>query len=178
MDNVIAKVYLSTGRVEVSDMILCRGGLKFRCLRCASLCCRLGGPPLTQRDVDRIRKMGYDADFFLNRTSPKRFGRISNMVGVMENRKDGSCIFLNEEDGVYECSIYEYRPALCRLYPFYFEVVGSRSLLLKFIPCCNGLNDPAGRPIDEGFISRFLMRAIMDLLHAGGSCEIGDWESE
>ena len=151
--------------------------LKFRCRRCASLCCRLGGPALTQKDVDRIGKMGYDADFFSEGTSPDRFGLSSNMVGVMKNRGDGSCIFLDEEDGIYECSIYDHRPALCRLYPFYVEMVGPRALLLKFIPCCNGLNDPEGRPVDESFILRFLVDVIMDLSHVGKNCEICDWKS-
>ena len=37
--------------------------------------------------------------------------------------------------GVYECSVYNSRPALCKLYPFYFQRIASNLYLLNIMPC-------------------------------------------
>jgi len=38
---------------------------------------------------------------------------------IMPCKADGSCLFLEEEDGVAVCTIYFERPYVCRMYPFH-----------------------------------------------------------
>jgi len=86
------------------------------------------------------------------------------MRGSLKNREDGECIFLKSdaEQNRYECSIYDFRPILCRLYPFDFERIGSDSIVLKFIPCCRGLNNPHGKLVDERFVNKHLLAPLLE----------------
>jgi Fe-S-cluster containining protein len=86
------------------------------------------------------------------------------MRGGLKNKEDGSCIFLkfDAEKNRYECLIYDFRPALCRLYPFDSERASHSSIILKFIPCCRGLNNPDGELVDEEFINNHLLDALLD----------------
>jgi len=166
LNDLVARISFKGNRAEITDMIFYQGELKFKCQHCASLCCRLGGPPLAQKDINTIMKAGYDPGEFLDSTSSDRFRFSKSMQSVMRNRQDGSCIFLeiNKEGSTYECLIYDHRPALCRLYPFQLEVVDRQSFLLRVVPCCRGLNDPEGEPVNEEFIRRHIIKAIIDLL--------------
>lgn len=88
------------------------------------------------------------------------------MRGSLRNREDGSCIFLkfDAKENRYECSIYDLRPILCRLYPFDFDRVGSNIIVLKFIPCCRGLNSPDGKLVDERFINSHLLAPLLEAI--------------
>lgn len=166
MNNLVAKIFIRSSEADTTNMILYLRDLRFKCQRCASLCCKLGGPPLSRKDIDRIKRAGYDPQEFSESASPTRFELSRAMQSVMKDKQDGSCIFLEigREGNKYECSIYDHRPSLCRLYPFYIETVGLSSLWLKIIPCCKGLNDPEGETVDEEFILRYLCKAVIDLL--------------
>ena len=86
--------------------------------------------------------------------------------GSLKNREDGACFFLkfDAKQNRYECSIYDFRPILCRLYPFNFDRVGIKSIVLKFIPCCKGLNNVDGELVDELFITKNLLAALLERL--------------
>ncbi len=129
--------------------------LRFRCHRCAVFCCKLGGPKLSLQDIEHLIKAGNNPDTFLN-----------DQQATLKNSKDGSCIFLsfNEEDGLYQCFVYNFRPTFCRLYPFQFEKSGPQSYRLKFIPCYNGLNTEDGEVVDKKFFVKFLQKILLDLI--------------
>jgi len=129
--------------------------LRFRCKRCAVFCCRLGGPKISSRDVERIKQGGYNPDIFLDAKQTS-----------LKNKKDSSCIFLsfNDEEGLYECSVYDFRPTFCRLYPFQLEKSGPQSYALRFIPCCNGLNAKNGEVIDGKFFVKILQGIFFNLM--------------
>jgi Fe-S-cluster containining protein len=124
----------------------------------------LGGPWLTVRDIERIKQAGYDVKDFLEPTLKSKFKNLPIMYGCMKNKEDGSCIFLrfDAEKNCYECLIYDFRPALCRLYPFDFERISPNAVVLKLIPCCRGLNDPDGELVDEDFINNHLLNALLE----------------
>lgn len=86
--------------------------------------------------------------------------------GSLKNREDGACIFLkfDAKQKHYECSIYDFRPILCRLYPFDFDRVGTNSIVLKFIPCCRGLNNLDGKLVDERFINKHLLAPLLEAI--------------
>lgn len=138
---------------------------RFKCQRYATFCCKLGGPRLTIKDVERIKKAGYNIENFLEPFDSES-NNTSIIRGSLKNRENGSCIFLKfqADQNHYACSIYDFRPALCRLYPFDFETEDSNTIILKYIPCCRGLNAPDGKLIDERFITDHLLPPLLETL--------------
>jgi Fe-S-cluster containining protein len=115
------------------------------------------------RDVDRIEQAGYRREEFCE-------------VDRLKSKEDGSCVFLSfdAEKNVYECSIYEVRPALCRLYPFDFERISSNFFMLKLIPCCKGLYKRYGELVNKNFVNR-KFNIISDLMTE--RTKLLSWES-
>jgi Fe-S-cluster containining protein len=103
-----------------------------------------------------MESAGYRINEFVE-DSKRKYGELL-MTSAMKNREDGSCIFLrtDEKRNTYECSIYEIRPTLCRLFPFEIERIDISSFLLKILPC-NGLNDADGELVNKRFIVRHLL---------------------
>jgi Fe-S-cluster containining protein len=166
LDEDVAWINLDSETGRFVNIAMRQRNLRFECQRCATFCCRLGGPSLSANDTEQIRKEGYNMKDFLEQST--RSGRKGPQVmsNVLKSRQDGSCIFLRLDlgKGWHECSIYDLRPALCRLYPFDFRMISPTSLRLKLIPCCRGLNSPAGQLVDEEFIIRCLRNPIIDVL--------------
>jgi Fe-S-cluster containining protein len=166
LDENIAEVIFDPEAKRIVRMTFYHGDLRFRCRRCAVFCCKLGGPILTKSDVEHAKLAGHRLEDFLETTLDPKFKSLPMIVGNLKNSNDGSCIFLksNLRRGVYECPIYDSRPARCRLYPFDFERVSPNSFTLKLIPCCNGLNAEDGELVNENFITKHLLNALLDLL--------------
>jgi Fe-S-cluster containining protein len=127
----------------------------FRCQRCAVFCCKLGSPKLLTSDIKRLKQVGHSPSTFLNVKQTS-----------LKNKEDGSCLFLsyNAEEGLHDCSVYNRRPTLCRLYPFRFEKSGPQSYTLNVIPCCNGLNTQNSEPVNTKFFVKFLQEILFDLV--------------
>jgi len=125
----------------------------------------LGGPKLTRKDIERIEEAGYHVKDFLEPANSE-FKAMPFTRGSLKNREDGACIFLkfDAKQKQYECSIYDFRPILCRLYPFDFDRVGTNSIVLKFIPCCRGLNNLDGKLVDERFINKHLLAPLLEAI--------------
>ena len=160
----IARIRFDREKKRVLGVTVLGEELRFRCRRCAVFCCRLGGPPVVEADLERMRLIGLNLEDFISPTS-RVYGGLKRAVGMLRRKTDGSCIFLNynRSDGVYECVIYEARPAVCRLYPFEFIPEGEYSGVLLYIPCCNGLNAEDGEPVNQEFIEGHLLEAIREL---------------
>jgi Fe-S-cluster containining protein len=163
MNEVLAFFTLDSKFREVTSLSLEKKRFRFKCKRCAALCCKLGGPVLTRKDVERIADEGYSAEDFLNPVS--RDGSL-RARGSMKKREDGSCVFLEFDDKLncHKCGIHDFRPVLCRLYPFSFEIVDSDRFALKFIPCCRGLNNRRGELVNENFVSRHLLKPLLEAM--------------
>lgn len=117
---------------------------------------------LTRKDVERIEDEGYPVKDFLEPVN--RESGLAFLYGNVKNREDGSCIFLEFDVKLncYKCSIYDFRPLLCRLYPFSFEIGESNRIALKFIPCCRGLNNPEGALVNKIFVSGYLLELLLE----------------
>ncbi len=165
LNETIARIILNPKTKQIVSTTLYQKHLRFKCKRCATFCCKLGGPKLTDKDVKMIKKVGYCAEKFLEPVFDNKFKGLPIIRGSLKSKEDGSCIFLKFiASGVYECSIYSFRPALCRLYPFDFEKVGPNTLMVKLIPCCRGLNNHDGEFVNERFVVNYLLDAILDLI--------------
>jgi Fe-S-cluster containining protein len=166
LDENIAEIVFDPEAKRIVKMTFYHDDLRFRCRRCAVFCCKLGGPILTKSDMERAKLAGHRLQDFLETTVDPKFKRLPMMVGNLKNNKDGSCILLksSQKRGVYECPIYDSRPTRCRLYPFDFERVSPNSFTLKLIPSCNGLNAEDGELVNENFITKHFLNALLDLL--------------
>ena len=120
---------------------------------------------LTSKDIERIEEKGYRVKDFLEPTNSE-LKSMPFTRGTLKNREDGACIFLkfDAKQNRYECSISDFRPILCRFYPFDFDMVGPDSIVLKYIPCCRGLNNLDGELVDENFITKNLRAALLERL--------------
>jgi Fe-S-cluster containining protein len=157
MEENIAEVRLDAETGQFLDIRLYEKNLRFRCKRCAIHCCKLGGPCLTKEDMGQIESAGHKTSEFVE-DSGRKYGSHSLMTNVMKNREDGSCIFLrtDERRNAYECSIYETRPIICRLFPFEIKRIGISYYVLKVLPC-SGLNEADGELVNRKFIVKRLL---------------------
>lgn len=97
---------------------------KFKCLSGCSTCCSKYVIGLSNSDLKRIskaiKKYGLPGDIFsyiifrgdLEKHPMVQGKKVSGAMTL--KRVNGSCIFLKDN----KCSIYQYRPTTCKLYPF------------------------------------------------------------
>lgn len=164
MNDTIAVITLDTTQKRIKEVTVAQKQLRFKCIRCATLCCKLGGPTLTKKDAEQIMQRGYSVEEFLE---PTKNDDAPNAVGNLKSNKDGSCIFLkfDTEQHRHKCSIYAFRPTLCKTYPFKFEKLGSNKVAVKIIPCCRGLNNPEGKTLDKNFVADNLLEPLLEAIN-------------
>ena len=78
--------------------------VKIECNKCG-YCCIGTEMELLPEDIERILKLGYKL---------QEFAKFDGIYWRLKT-KNGYCIFFNKKDNT--CTIYEYRPIGCRLYP-------------------------------------------------------------
>ena len=77
---------------------------KFRCLICGE-CCKLK-VNVTDKEIKIIESRGFKRNNFI------KGGRVLKRV-------NGYCVFLKYKRGKRVCSIYKFRPSVCRKWPFF-----------------------------------------------------------
>ncbi len=114
IENVeIGIINLRTGDLKVINEI------SFRC-HSTTACCRLHTIPLTENDVLRIEKHGYELFQFLKETSPVlilskiKKGHYTKAYILKKKPFSNECVFLENN----KCKIHEFKPIACKLYPF------------------------------------------------------------
>jgi len=124
--------------------------LRFNCVRCAAFCCRLGGPVVTTRDLQRLRAAVPEID---DLTETVLVG--TNRNKVLPSRSNGQCILLSKDGpNRYRCLEYELRPEACRAYPF--KLIRHGAHLTVLVLPCRGLSYKEGKLINARFINRYL----------------------
>jgi Fe-S-cluster containining protein len=162
----IAELTMDAETKRITNIVFSRKDLKFKCQRCAVFCCKLGGPKLNVKDLQRLKHAGYDAEKSVKNTNEGDADK-----KLLKEREDGSCVFLDysHESKKHMCVIYGFRPSLCRLYPFEFEQTSENAGILKLIPLCHGLNATDGEMVDRKFVEKNLLKAIIDSLETIGA---------
>ena len=160
----IARITVNPKTRQILDIHLYERSLRFKCKRCAIYCCKLGGPNLTKEDTKQIEHTRRKTTEFVESVK-RQYGNYPLIPSTLKSKKDGSCIFLRKDENrdIYECSIYDVRPALCKLYPFGFKRINAKSFLLRIIPSCNGLNSLDGELVNEEFITNHLSDLISEI---------------
>jgi len=163
-DLEIARILFDRERKRILDVTILRGDFRFRCKRCGVFCCMLGGPIIKRIDLKRMVDAGLNPSKFIE-PAERRFSQQRDVVGVLKQKDDGSCIFLKYDEAaeIYTCEIYEARPNVCRLYPFELLIEGDEGIL-RVIPCCNGLSLSTGEKVDRRFIEEHLLDSLLENL--------------
>jgi Fe-S-cluster containining protein len=125
-------------------------GLRWNCKRCGNCCKdpkdRARRILLLNSDIERIIS-NVDIETFY-----KEIFEEEPFIAEMLKRK-GSCIFLNAK----ECSIYDQRALLCRMYPFYIESKEG-VFVIRYDKSCSGIN--IGEPLTLDFYKKILVEGI------------------
>jgi len=139
------------------ELPVARRGILFKCKLCGQKCCD-HIPEISEEDLERIRK--------IHPSFKPYFSPEGRMILVGEK---GYCLFL--KNGL--CTIHDYKPIICQLYPFYpvekrilenllelpedVEIVthGSNEYVFIFDEECPGIGE--GKPVDfKSLLERFI----------------------
>ncbi|MBO8436036.1 MAG: YkgJ family cysteine cluster protein [Spirochaetes bacterium] len=115
-------------------------GLRFECQMC-SYCCSAepGYVYLTEKDLDAASsEMGVDRDTFISLYCRLVDFGMYYLVSLRE-RSNYDCIFLTENG----CAIYKARPAQCRTYPFWDNILSSEESWKREAESCPGIGKGA-----------------------------------
>jgi uncharacterized protein len=110
--------------------------LRFECTGCGR-CCIGGGEYhvfLTDAEAETIRQHLQLSRAWFRRRYLRHLPD-GDQVAVMG--KDGRCIFLGKDNG---CKVYAARPVQCRTYPFWPEVLNSRTSWTREAKRCEGID--------------------------------------
>ena len=84
------------------------------------ICCKETKMLLSDNDINRIKKLGYHYEYFVEK----------NDKWLQLKNKQGRCVFHN---GI-KCSIYENRPKGCQLYPIIYDKDNNCAILDEECP--------------------------------------------
>jgi len=139
----------------VKTVKLDKKGLRFKCRRCATFCCRLGGPMVGCKDLRRLKKAISKIDSFIETAAVG-----TSVIKVLASKPNRQCILLRRDSrGKYRCSEYALRPDACRTYPF--KLIRRDSCLTVLVSPCRGLNYKEGQLIDERLVGKYLRFATV-----------------
>ncbi|MCC7380413.1 MAG: YkgJ family cysteine cluster protein [Deltaproteobacteria bacterium] len=131
-------------------------GRRFECTHCGNCCVRDGDVSMTPAEEKRIAA-------FLGRTVPalrKELGTVIDRASgrpTVRVRDAAGCPLLTPERG---CSVHAVKPAQCRTWPFWTEMVEDRREWEASKSFCPGLDAPGGR--------RYTRREILAILDEDG----------
>jgi Fe-S-cluster containining protein len=116
--------------------------IKTDCAKCVHKCCSqpYDWVYLTANEISRIEAVsGVSKNRFVVQRRNAHTGHVFNVLSL-------PCVFLDSKSG--QCKIYESRPLVCRLFPFYPEPLTGQA---TFIPAQCGSNLYFVSPNDEGW---------------------------
>jgi len=108
MKKTLANITVDQKNKAIKQLRIKNQSLSFKCKRCAILCCKLGGPPITKKDAEILENSGYSLEQI---TEPlkRKFKLLPFNFRNLKNKNNGSCIFLeyDQEKNQFKCTIYE-----------------------------------------------------------------------
>ena len=131
------------------DWVMSFSAVSFQCpVNCDACCRRSLGPSLTVKDYKIIKQNLPYSNFADKRAHP--------LFPYQLKAREDACIFLNRKG---KCSIYPYRPFLCRLYPLqlHFQWDGK---LLWCLEHCPGVGVENGTYFSESYLENLLWELL------------------
>lgn len=116
--------------------------LRFECTQCGRCCTGRPGDVIAVNKPEQVAivaHLGISTSWFRRRY----VWRSENGSDSLRLDDDGRCCFL---DAGGRCQIYPVRPIQCRTYPFWPELVGSKTAWEKEARACEGIGRGAAVP--------------------------------
>lgn len=110
-----------------------RGGLDFSCTKCGDCC--TGSPGYVWLGLHEIERLAELLKVTTDVFGRKYLRRVEGSISLVE-KKTGECCFWEHGVG---CTVYEARPAQCRTYPFWPEVVRTEAAWDRQRAKCPGM---------------------------------------
>jgi len=120
------------------------------CKKCKAMCCKVGGPDFTEKEMNKVLKKGYKNYFF--KVKP----------GIYELKsKKGVCPYLKSDNS---CEIQEVKPILCLCHPVFPNFKGEKGYSLIECPLAKAMTKKQIQKCkkDADKVSKKLMKAALD----------------
>ena len=130
---------------EINVKVNCKLNRKY-----CGKCCYNTEMMLTEEDIERIAKLGYSREYFVDTTGS--FPRLRNV--------SGHCVFLDEKTG--RCMIYDHRPLGCRLYPLIYDVKERRVVVDNLCPKASEIGEETIRKYSK-YVEMLVARVLRKL---------------
>ncbi len=130
--------------------------MRFECTGCGKCCTGRGDYyiAVSRKEQERIRRfLGISWSWFRRRY----VFRYDDETESLSMERDGRCVFLSADK---RCGIYRVRPLQCRYYPFWPELVRSRSAWMSEARRCEGIG--RGGIIPLARIEALLVKQCLD----------------
>lgn len=83
------------------------------CVKCAECCKSYPSVELSKNEIYSLEQVtGLHFDNFTNTK-----GKAVVKGYFLQSQENGDCVFLDKDNGVYSCKVYEARPRICQDYP-------------------------------------------------------------
>lgn len=116
------KLKVITNNSDVSSQI--KTG-EFPCISCHTNCCKEYVIFVNAHDIYRLVNLGLDPERFLEIYGAKDYSLgIKVKEGLLDlalKQKNGGCMFLEESKDVFRCTVNEFKPSVCKSYPFQMQ---------------------------------------------------------
>ncbi|MCE5340764.1 MAG: YkgJ family cysteine cluster protein [Planctomycetaceae bacterium] len=123
-------------------------GLHFECQQCGNCC---SGPEegVIWIKKQEIEKLAEHLNMTPAELHKKYLRRIGLRITIKEDQRTKDCIFLRPINGSKGCSIYNFRPAQCRTWPFWEHNLYSPDDWNAAAQKCSGINKGRLYTFDE-----------------------------
>jgi len=104
-----------------------KNGVKeYPCISCHTNCCKEYTIFVNAHDIYRLSiGLGLDPENFLEIYGAKDFDLgikvKEGLVDLALKQKNGGCIFLEESKDIFRCTVNEFKPDVCKSYPFQMQ---------------------------------------------------------
>lgn len=100
--------------------------MEYPCISCHTNCCKEYTIFVNAHDIYRLSiRLGLDPENFLEIYGAKDFDLgikvKEGLVDLALKQKNGGCIFLEESKEVFRCTVNEFKPGVCKSYPFWMQ---------------------------------------------------------
>ena len=99
---------------------------EYPCISCHTNCCKEYTIFVNAHDIYRLSiGLGLDPEDFLEIYGAKDFDLgikvKEGLVDLALKQKNGGCIFLEESKDIFRCTVNEFKPSVCKSYPFQMQ---------------------------------------------------------
>lgn len=125
-------------------------GVKFKCTGCGACC--TGSPGYVWLEDQDIANLTAHLKISKDKLIEKYCRVVGDRISLIEDEKTFDCVFLKKN----RCRLYGARPKQCRTYPFWDDVIKTKTSWDSEALHCEGINHPEGQTFSKDKIQSIL----------------------